>query len=95
LTGGDYGDIIEVEVWRLGDGGSITIAGDGGRAFYAGTNEARFVREGEWNKLNYQYTLESDHRVKDIAIYIFNKSETSFYDDIRIRILRRKSFLGI
>lgn len=95
LAGGGYGDIIDVEVWRLGNYGSIVIAGDGGKAFYVGTNEAKFEREGEWNKLHYQYTLESDLHGKGIAVYIFNKGEPCFFDDMRIKILRKKNFLGL
>ncbi|MCB0685627.1 MAG: DUF2142 domain-containing protein, partial [Saprospiraceae bacterium] len=94
-TGGHYGDMIEVEVWRLGNTGSIVIVGDGGKAFYAGTNESRFEKDGDWNKLTYRYTLEEELPDKEIAVYIFNKSETSYFDDITIRIMRRKNTWGI
>lgn len=95
VQGGHYGDVIELEVWRLGDTGGVTIAGDGGKAFYVGNSDIRYVRDGDWNRLVYSYTLEEDMEGKEIAIYVFNKFEVSYFDDIVIRIKRRKTIMSL
>jgi uncharacterized membrane protein len=92
---GHYGDIIQVEVWRLGNSGSIAISGDSGKKFYAGTNEASLTDANGWSKLSFSYTIESEMHGKEIGIYLFNKNEASYFDDLTITILKRPGFLGI
>ncbi|MBK8501991.1 MAG: DUF2142 domain-containing protein [Saprospiraceae bacterium] len=91
---GHYGDIFQVEVWRLGDSGSIAISGDSGKEFYAGTNEADLTTQDGWSKLSFEYTIETEMHSKEIGIYLFNKNEASYFDDLTITILKRPNILG-
>ena len=44
------GDVIQVSVWRFGEGGSIVISGDGGNQFYLGSSAYSEMDSSGWMK---------------------------------------------
>ena len=92
--GARYGDIIQVEVYRLGNSGSVVISGNAGKDFYVGSNEATETDEDGWERLSYSYTIEEDMGGKEIGIYVFNKSEPGYFDDFSVTILKKRTFMG-
>lgn len=84
---GKPGDIIKIEVWRLGNSGNIVLVGESGKAFYLTSSKVTDTDANGWDKLEYSHTLQSTMKGKEIGIYLFNNSsDTSYFDDISISI---------
>ncbi len=88
---GRMGDVINIEAWRLGNSGSIVLSGKAGKAFYITSSKVVDTDAGGWNKIQVDYTLQSNMRGKEIGIYLYNNSrDTSYFDDLSITLHKLK-----
>lgn len=81
------GDLIEIEVWRLGKAGGIVLTGEAAKAFYLTSSTVADTDAEGWEKLRCSYTLQSNMKGKEIGIYLFNNTnDISYFDDFSISI---------
>lgn len=82
------GDRIHAEVWRKGETGDLTIAGNG---IYETTSAAVIQENSGWKKLVLDFTVEEDMRGKAVMVYVWNPGETpSWFDDLSIHFVKAK-----
>ncbi len=80
------GDIIHIEVWRMGKSGGIVLSGESGKDFYFTSSKAVETGAKGWQKLQLDYTLQADMKENEIGIYLYNNKDTSYFDDFYILI---------
>ena len=84
---GELGDIINIEVWRFGKSGGIILAGKSGKGFYLTSSEIIETDANGWDRLQLNYTLQSDMKGKEIGIYLYNNNkDPNYFDDLSISI---------
>ncbi|RKY40243.1 MAG: hypothetical protein DRP85_08925, partial [Candidatus Makaraimicrobium thalassicum] len=66
-------------------------SGKAGKAFYITSSKVVDTDAGGWNKIQVDYTLQSNMRGKEIGIYLYNNSrDTSYFDDLSITLHKLK-----
>ena len=89
LFNGEMGDVINIEVWRLGKSGGIILAGKSGEAFYLTSSKVIETDANGWDRLQLNYTLQSDMKGKEIGIYLYNNNkDPGYFDDFSLYINR-------
>ncbi len=87
LFNGEMGDIINIEVWRYGKSGGIILAGKSGEAFYLTSSEVIETDANGWDRLQMNYTLQSNMKGKEIGIYLYNNNkDPGYFDDFSLSI---------
>jgi uncharacterized membrane protein len=84
------GDIVEVEVWRKGNGGQLVIAGDNNR-YYISRTWPVIKDASVWQKIGCREVIPREFRGTEVAVFLFNdEPDTTYFDDYRITYSRLK-----
>ena len=85
IFNGEMGDVINIDVWRFGKSGDIILSGESGKSFYFSSSKAIETDSAGWEKIHFDYTLQSNMKGKEIGMYIYNHTnDTCYFDDLSI-----------
>jgi uncharacterized membrane protein len=86
-----YGDILQVEAWKLGQNGIIIVSDEGGKNLYLTTEQKGNSPSNKWEKVTLEVKIPSSIVDGRISCYLCYPALTDscYFDDVKA-VLKRK-----
>ncbi len=87
------GDLLEVEIWKKGDGGQINLSGgEEASGFYFPDNFIEYKESNGWVKMHKLFRMPANVKNGKLGFFISQTSGEVYFDDLHV-ILRKKKKL--